>query len=275
MGFGLVAQIADLFCDHAAQQGKPQIGAHGLGHGDPVIARRPFHRFIALIDDHRNRLIVGRVDGFAAHVVAVPAPIGAARNADGVDAQPIAGGFDQVGGVLWIQLGLLRIRVPVLQQHKRPKRAALRHGGRGFAHVMPVLGAVLQGFAHVAKLGAGEHVCAFGHAGDVGFVDIGGWGVNALEVFERVGAVDKAPFAVRHRVLRVFDHTFAKGPRCAKGGTRLLGSRNKGQIDGEFKIGGDRGQSKPRADIGMGQCTVFNGGKACRDGQFVQINIGI
>ena len=117
----------------------------------------------------------------ACGVMAVPRPVGAFRNTDGVDAKEIAGGLD-IGGVPLRVCGARAIWVggAVLQQHKGPKRAALRDGGRGLAGVVAAFGVILQRFAHVAELRAREHICAFRYAGDVGAVDVGGGLVYAF-----------------------------------------------------------------------------------------------
>ena len=69
MGLGLIAQVSDLLADNTAQQRETQIGTHRLGNRNPVVARCSFHRLVALVDDHRNRLIVRRIDFMAERIV--------------------------------------------------------------------------------------------------------------------------------------------------------------------------------------------------------------
>ena len=76
MRLGRVAQIADLLGNDAAQQRKPQIGAHALRDADPVIARGALHGLVALIDDHRDGMRLARLDGRAGGVMGIPGPIG-------------------------------------------------------------------------------------------------------------------------------------------------------------------------------------------------------
>ena len=115
MGLGLVPQIADLLGDDTAQQRKAQVRAHGLCNTDPVVTRRALHRLIALVNDHADGLVVRRHQRLSACIMAVPSPIRAARNADRVDAQPIACRLDQIGSSLRIKALFFIRRLPILQ----------------------------------------------------------------------------------------------------------------------------------------------------------------
>ncbi len=95
-----IAQIAHMLGQHAAQKREAQVGAHGLRAGDPVVAGCALHRLVALVDDHGNGVVVVGCDGRAGCVVAVVGPVGAGRQAHGIDAQEIERGFD-IGGVVF------------------------------------------------------------------------------------------------------------------------------------------------------------------------------
>ena len=197
MGAGAVAQIPDLRRNHRAQNGKAQIGAHGLRHADPIIARGALHRFIALIDDHADGLIMGGRNGLAQGIMRIPRPFGAVRQPNSIKAQIIAGRFQIVGDLGGV-VGRGRAgHGPVLQQDKRAQGTPLRQGGGLFAHIPPACRAFLQFAPHIAKLGAGEHIGAFGHPRHIGCIDIGGGVIHALEGFKRVRAHRKGAFGVR------------------------------------------------------------------------------
>ena len=46
-----VAKAPDVLCNDAPQKGKPEISSHGLRDADPVVAARPFHCLVALVND--------------------------------------------------------------------------------------------------------------------------------------------------------------------------------------------------------------------------------
>ena len=118
---GCIAEVSDLSGDHPAQQRKPQIGTHGLCDTDPIVAAGTLHRLVSLIDNHRNRLIMGWVNRIPRRIVRIPGPVRAAADANRVDAQPIRGRLDQIG-VFGSVIGAhsFGVRIAVLQQHKGP-----------------------------------------------------------------------------------------------------------------------------------------------------------
>ena len=180
MRLGHIAQVSDMLRNDAAQKGKPQIGPHGLRHGDPIVTRSTFHRFKPLINNHADGLIMGRQDGRAAGVMGIPRPFRAARQAGGINAQKITGPFDVIGCHLGRNLLRMGGRLPVLQKHKGTEQPALRRAGRSLARVVTRRGALLQRRSHIAKLRAGEHIRAFGHPGHIRLINIGRGGLNAL-----------------------------------------------------------------------------------------------
>ena len=254
MRLGRISQIADQPRQHAAHKAEPQIGAHGLRHADPVIARSPLHRVETLIDHEADRLIMGRVDRGASGVVAVPRPIGASADAHGIGPQEIGNRLDHLCRLLRGEGGLRLGSLPVLQQTKGPKRAPLRHRGRRLADVAPAGGPVLQLFAHVPEQRTAEHIGALGQTRDARFVHIGRGAVHAFKLFKRLRAIDKASGCI--------------GGRCAG-----QGSGGQRAVTGQIHRHGDGGQRKTRADKRSGQLTVLGQRQTRRDRQLVQIYI--
>ena len=274
MGLGLIPHVPDLPCDHTAQQRKPQIGSHGLGNADPVIARRAFHRLIALVDDHADRLVVGRIDGLARGVMAVPCPVRAPRNTDRINAKPIARRFHRLCRIGRIKGDTCGRRHTILQQHKRTKHPSLPHRRCGLARVVPAASIGLIGLPHIPKLSAGEHISTLGHTGDVGFVYIGGRVVHPLELFKGVRPVHIATLGKGIAVERGFGEPVACPP-CwpLSAPERLLVLRGERAVVGQIHIGGDHCNAKAGAKIGVHHRAVFDCAKPCGNGQPIKTHI--
>ena len=270
MRLGAIAEVPDLLRDHPAQEGKPQIGAHGLGHGDPVVAAGALHGLVALVDDHADRLVVGRIDGVAHGIVRIPGPVRAARDPHRVDAKEIARRLDVrgiAGGIRGARP--VRVRHTVLDQHEGPKRPTLRIRRRGLAGIVAALGALLQRLAHIPELGAGEHVGPLGHAGHVCLVDIGGGAVDPLELLERMRAVDEATLvigvAIERRALDALAYRPAQPART--------GARGERPVAGQVHPAGDRRHAKARADEGGHELPRLDPGQPGRHAQPVEVHV--
>ena len=125
---GGIAKVAQVLRQNATQQREPQIGAHGLRAGDPVIARRALHRLMALVDNHGNGVVVVGCDRRTRRVVAVVGPVRAGGQTYGIDAQEIKCCLD-IGGVAFGGVcDLLRSGIAILQQNKCAQRRTKRIG---------------------------------------------------------------------------------------------------------------------------------------------------
>ncbi len=124
-----------------------------------------------------------------------------------------------------------------------------------FARIPAACRGLLLLLAQIAKLRAREHVCAFWHAGDARFIDVGGRFFDAFEFLKRMRPVNIAPLCVRITVQRAFGGAFAQPPRRAVG---LLTPRGKRRVGGHLEIGCDHGKAKALANIGCKKTTLFN-----------------
>ena len=190
-----VTQIAQMRAQHTANQREPQIGAHRLGAGDPVIAGCALHGLEPLIDDDRNRVVMIRFDRVAGGIVAVIGIVRAGRQPDRVRPQEICRGF-QICGVAGGIPGrrVHRPGIAVLEQDKGAKRGPKGKGCGRFSDIIAVFRGLLRLLAKVTKQCAGKHVGTLGHPRHIRRVNMGGGGVHPFQPLERMGSVGKAPF---------------------------------------------------------------------------------
>ena len=77
MGLCPEPKISDMLCQDAANERKAEIGTHGLGATDPVIAAGPLHRIKTLINHDTNGLVQISRHFLAPRIMAVVGPFGA------------------------------------------------------------------------------------------------------------------------------------------------------------------------------------------------------
>ena len=212
--------------------------------------------------------VVGR-DRCARRIVAVIGPVGAGREAHGIDAKEIKRGFDVGRVFLWRAGQLHRRGFAILQQDEGPERGAKGKGGGGFADVIAVLRGLLHGLAHVAEKAAGEHVGAFGHAGDIGAVDIGGGFVHPFQRLERVRA--EGVVAGCKRVAGAGGLGMGAKPGAVAGGRCLAGG--DGLVRRHCQRRRDRSQTITVARERIPERAVFEREKARQGRQSAQVHV--
>ena len=124
-----------------------------------------------------------RNDWRAAGIMGIPAPLRAARQTGGVNAQKVTGPFYVFGRKLRGNLLDLLGRITVLQQHKGPQKPPLRTAGRGFADIMASRCAFLYLRTHIAKLRSRKHIGSFRHPRNIRLIHISS---GCLHPFERL-----------------------------------------------------------------------------------------
>ena len=165
-----VSEVPQVRAHHPGDQRAAHIGAHRLRARDPVIARCPFHRLKALIDQHHDAVaMVGRNRFALLGVVRVIHPRLGLANADQIGAQKITQRLDAVRVALCI--GKL---AAALDRQLRRARALQRHhvaNQRRHRERQRVFGGKTQPFrfglfAQVTGQRAGEQISTFAVAAD-------------------------------------------------------------------------------------------------------------
>ena len=269
-------KVADLPRDHPAEKRKPQIGAHGLRHRDPVIAGRPFHRLEPLVNDHADGLVMGRGDRVTARVVRIPAPFRTSRHPDRIHAEEVAGRLQMVTVPAGIAHRRRRVLGrAVLQQHEGTQRPALGIGRRGLAGVIAPGRRILIGLAHIAELRPCKHVRALRHTRDVGLVHICCRGLDTLQLFQLHGAVTVVTIGERVPVEGALAGMPSKPPvDPVKIRGRLRCPRGKHPVMFKVHVGRDDADSETLAEPWRDRDTVLVPGEARSDGRFLQADVG-
>ena len=259
-----------------ADESEPEVGPHRLRDRDPVVAAGALHGLVALVDDHRHRLVVGRDDLVALGVVGVPDPVRAARQADRVGAQPVAGRLEVGRVALRVErarVGLGRL-FPFGEKDEGGQRSLLGRRGRRLEHVGALSRRVLVAGAHVAELGPGEHVGPLRHSGHAGLVDQRRRLVHPLQLLEAQGAVDVPPPSVGRPRPGRLGEPLPEVPRQSLGSQAGLPvERDQGTVTSEIEIGGDCAQPEAVADIGVDETAAFDGRQPRRHRELVEIDV--